>query len=67
VHAAQQAVGACGGSGWLALEMGMGKTACAIGTILLNREPEGWRQEREWQEPSEDDYLGESALCGIAC
>ncbi|GAB4816669.1 hypothetical protein N2152v2_003715 [Parachlorella kessleri] len=54
---AEQAVGVCGGSGWLALQMGMGKTACAIGTLLLNREPEGWRAPRQWQEPSDDDYL----------
>ena len=54
----QQSIGACGGSGWLALQMGLGKTAVAIATILLNPPPAGWRTKRPWKDPVASDYLG---------
>lgn len=55
----QQSIGACGGSGWLALQMGLGKTAVAIATILLNPPPAGWSTKRPWKDPVARDCLGE--------
>ncbi|KAI7841185.1 hypothetical protein COHA_005151 [Chlorella ohadii] len=54
---AEQWVGACGGSGWIALEMGMGKTACAIGAIQMHPPPPGWRANRAWRSLRARDHL----------
>ncbi|KAL4443632.1 hypothetical protein ABPG75_011369 [Micractinium tetrahymenae] len=54
---AEQMVGATGGAGWIALQMGMGKTACAVGAIQLNPPPAGWRKNRAWQSLRREDML----------
>lgn len=42
-----------------AKQMGMGKTACAVGAIQMNPPPEGWRANRKWQSPRFRDHLCE--------
>jgi hypothetical protein len=39
--------------------MGMGKTACAVGAIQLNRPPEDWRKNRSYQTLRARDHLCE--------
>ena len=43
----------------LHLHRGIGKTPCAVATILLNREPADWRRRcyKKWREPTLEDYL----------
>lgn len=45
----EESIGARGAAGWNCLEMGMGKTACAIGTIASNPPPHLWRCGRKWR------------------
>ncbi|KAL4447266.1 hypothetical protein ABPG77_007299 [Micractinium sp. CCAP 211/92] len=54
---AEQMVGASGGAGWIALQMGMGKTACAVGAIQMNPPPADWRKNRAWQSLRREDML----------
>lgn len=44
--------------------MGMGKTACAIGAIQMNRPPPGWRANRAWRSLRARDHLGEQIWHG---
>jgi hypothetical protein len=39
------------------VQMGMGKTACAVGAIQLNRPPEDWRKNRSYQTLRARDHL----------
>jgi hypothetical protein len=57
--ATEQSIGTAGGSGWQALEMGMGKTAVVLAGTLLNPPPPGWGARRAWAPYSQDDYLSE--------
>jgi hypothetical protein len=41
------------------VQMGMGKTACAVGAIQLNRPPEDWRKNRSYQTLRARDHLCE--------
>ncbi|PSC70354.1 serine threonine kinase isoform A [Micractinium conductrix] len=54
---AQQGIHACGGAGWAALEVGMGKTACAVAITQLNPPPEGWCKKRAHQSLRRYDHL----------
>lgn len=40
------------------LQMGMGKTACAVGAIQMNPPPADWRKNRAWQSLRREDMLG---------
>jgi SNF2 family DNA or RNA helicase len=53
----EQWIGTKGGAGWIALQMGMGKTACAVGAIQMNPPPEGWRANRAYQSLRLRDHL----------
>ena len=53
---ANQKIGTTGGSGWQALEMGMGKTAVILAGTLLNPPPENWRAYRPWKPYDENDF-----------
>ena len=47
-------------------QMGMGKTACAVGAIQMNPPPEGWRANRAYQGLRLRDHLCECTLgCGF--
>lgn len=50
-------LGNTGGSGWCALEMGMGKTAVCIAATLFNPPPADWRRQRPWTPFDKKDYL----------
>ncbi|KAL4452380.1 hypothetical protein ABPG75_008042 [Micractinium tetrahymenae] len=54
---AEQMVNATGGTGWNAMQMGMGKTACAVAVAVLNKPPDGWRRNRVFQTLRKADYL----------
>ncbi|EFN53289.1 hypothetical protein CHLNCDRAFT_136932 [Chlorella variabilis] len=54
---AQQWVHACGGTGLVALEVGMGKTACVVAIIQLNPPAAGWRKNRAHQTLRSNDHL----------
>ncbi len=41
------------------LQMGMGKTACAIGAIQMHPPPPGWRANRAWRSLRARDHLCE--------
>ena len=41
------------------VEMGLGKTACAVGIVQLNRPPAGWRRNRSFQTLRARDHLCE--------
>lgn len=41
------------------IQMGMGKTACAVGAVQMNPPPAGWRKNRAWQTLRREDMLGE--------
>ena len=47
------------------VQMGMGKTACAVGAIQLNRPPEDWRKNRSYQTLRARDHLCEWSHEGL--
>jgi hypothetical protein len=44
---------------FVVLQMGMGKTACAVGAIQKNPPPPGWRANRSYQKLRRRDHLCE--------
>lgn len=44
------------------IQMGMGKTACAVGAIQMNPPPADWRKNRAWQSLRREDMLGEQPM-----
>ena len=46
---------------FVSAQMGMGKTACAVGAIQLNPPPEDWRKNRSYQSLRARDHLCELA------
>ena len=51
--------------------MGVGKTACAVGAVQLNRPPENWRKNRSYQTLRARDHLcecsREQTLFSVIC
>jgi len=47
------------------LQVGMGKTACAVAITQLNPPPAGWRQNRAYQTLRANDYLGEWCIDAV--
>lgn len=63
----QQWTHSCGGAGLVALEVGMGKTACAVAVTQLNPPDAEWRKNRAHQTPRAHDYLCETARAVRDC